>query len=315
MIRTVRELKGTEEITMTERMISSDAITRRYLDSILVEVRHLDAVLADTSVELYGRKFGTPVMTGALSHLNKFCDITSGEDGMLRMARGAKMADAVCFTGMGGTDELAAMIDTGAAVVKIIKTYRDRDMIYARIRCAEEKGALAVGIDIDHAFNRESGYDIVDGQEMRPMSSPELGELVRSTRLPFVVKGVLSVQDTVKCVQAGVQGIVVSHHNGRLDCSVPPLMALPEILKAADGAFPVFVDCSLQSGLDVFRCLALGAKACCVGCPIMKPLKERGAEGVRDTLLGITEDLRYTMGMTCSKDLRHIDPSVLHFAG
>ncbi|MBR3098203.1 MAG: alpha-hydroxy-acid oxidizing protein [Clostridia bacterium] len=295
-----------------ERLTSSDAITRQYLDSLLVEVRHLDAVKADTGMELYGKKFSTPVMTAALSHLNKFCGIESGENGMVRMARGAFLMNAVCFTGMGSTDELAAMIDTGASVVKIIKTYRDREKITSRIRHAEEHGALAVGLDIDHAFNRQTGYDVVEGEEMRPMTTAELEELCRSTKLPLVVKGVLSVQDAVKCVQAGAGGIVVSHHNGRIDCAMPPLAMLPEILKAVDGAFPVFVDCSLQSGLDVFRCLALGAKACCVGRPIMKPLKEQGAEGVRDVLSGITEDLRYTMGMTCCRDLKHIDGSVLH---
>lgn len=296
-----------------ERMTSSDQITRDYLDRWLFEVRHIDSVLADTGTYLFSRHFSAPVTTAALSHLNKFCQLAEGRDGMAMMAEGARMADAVCFAGMGTPDELARMTDTGASVIKIIKTYRDRDQIYERIRHAEQHGALAVGIDIDHAFNPGLGYDSVEGSDIRPVTLDEIKQLVSSTHLPFIVKGVLSVPDAVKCVQAGVQGMVISHHNGRLNPSVPPLYMLPEIRKAVGNQLPLFVDCSLQDGKDVFRCIALGANACCIGRPIMTPLKEKGAEGVRDTLNTIAKDLRYVMSMTGKKDIAHISADVLHF--
>jgi len=208
------------------RSVSSDAITRAYIDSLLVEMRHLDSVRPSTKLELYGKTFETPVMTGALSHLNN-----TRPDGMAEMARGASAAGAVVWSGMGPKEELEAMVATGASVIKIIKTYADRDMIKDKIRHAEQCGALAVGLDIDHAFERRNGYDCIDGMPMYPLSSAELAELVSSTSLPFVIKGVLSRQDARKCLEAGVQGMVISHHNGRLDCAVPPLMILPEILE------------------------------------------------------------------------------------
>ncbi|MBQ8654071.1 MAG: alpha-hydroxy-acid oxidizing protein [Clostridia bacterium] len=288
------------------RTNSSDLITRAYLDSLLVEMRHLDAVIPSTELQLFGKTFATPVMTGALSHLNK-----SWPDGMTEWARGAAQAGAVAWSGMGPREELERMVDTGASVIKIIKTYADRESIYDKIRHAESCGALAVGLDIDHAFNRRLGYDEIDGMAMYPLSQAELTDMVRSTKLPFVIKGVLSRQDARKCVEAGVKGMVVSHHNGRLECAVPPLMILPEILEEAAGQAEVFVDCSLESGMDVFKALALGASAVSVGRPLLHRLKEKGAEGVKEEIERITADLRYSMAMTCSHDIRSIDRSVV----
>jgi len=291
---------------MERRTVSSDAITRSYLDSLLVEMRHLDAVMPSTKLTLYGKTFETPVMTGALSHLHN-----QYPDGMAEMAKGAHRAGAVVWSGMGAKEELEGMTACGAQVIKIIKPYADRQSIYDRIRHAEEQGCLAVGIDIDHAFDRRHGYDVIEDMPMYPLSTKELREYVGFTRLPFVIKGVLSRQDARKCLDSGVQGMVISHHNGRLDCAVPPLMILPEILEETENKVPLFVDCSVQTGLDVFKALALGATACSVGRPLMARLREKGAEGVREGIEEITKDLRYTMAMTCSSDIAHIDRSVV----
>lgn len=287
---------------------SSDAITRAFLDSLLLEVRHLDSELADTGLELFGRHFDTPVMTGALSHL-----FNVREDGMAEMARGAKAANAVMWCGMGSMEELDGMTATGASVIKIVKPYADREDVARRIRHAYDCGCMAVGIDIDHAFScGRRAYDEIEGMEMRPMTSAELADLVKESKLPFVIKGVLSRQDARKCADAGVSGIVVSHHNGRLGYSAPPLMVLPEIMAEVGGSMKVFVDCSLQSGIDVFKALALGATAVSVGRPLMESLRKGGAEAVAKHIGDITEELAYTMAMTCSPDIAHIDPSVVH---
>ena len=294
---------------MERKSISSDVITRAYIDSLLVEVRHLDAVMPSTEMTLFGKTFATPVATAALSHMgNQY------PDGMAAMADGANQAGALCFSGMGPQEELERMVATGAQVIKIIKPYADRDSVYAKIRHAEEIGCLAVGIDTDHAFDRRHGYDCIEGMEMFPLSSAELKDMVASTKLPFFIKGVLSRKEARKCLDCGVKGMVVSHHNGRIECAVPPLMVLPEIAEEAAGQAALFVDCAIQSGLDVFKCLALGATGACVGRPLMQPLREKGPEGVRETIAAITNDLRYTMAMTASADVRSIDPGVVRLA-
>lgn len=294
---------------MERKSISSDVITRAYIDSLLVEVRHLDAVMPSTEMTLFGKTFATPVATAALSHMgNQY------PDGMAAMADGANQAGALCFSGMGPQDELERMVATGAQVIKIIKPYADRDSVYAKIRHAEEIGCLAVGIDTDHAFDRRHGYDCIEGMEMFPLFSAELKDMVASTKLPFFIKGVLSRKEARKCLDCGVKGMVVSHHNGRIETAVPPLMVLPEIAEEVNGEAALFVDCAIQSGLDVLKCLALGATGACVGRPLMQPLREKGPEGVRDTIAAITNDLRYSMAMTASPDVKSVDPTIVRLA-
>ena len=294
---------------MERKSISSDVITRAYIDSLLVEVRHLDAVMPSTEMTLFGKTFATPVATAALSHMgNQY------PDGMAAMADGANQAGALCFSGMGPQEELERMVATGAQVIKIIKPYADRDSVYAKIRHAEEIGCLAVGIDTDHAFDRRHGYDCIEGMEMFPLSSAELKDMVASTKLPFFIKGVLSRKEARKCLDCGVKGMVVSHHNGRIETAVPPLMVLPEIAEEVNGEAALFVDCAIQSGLDVLKCLALGATGACVGRPLMQPLREKGPEGVRETIAAITNDLRYSMAMTASPDVKSVDPTIVRLA-
>ena len=284
----------------------SDQITRDYLDSLLVEMRHIDSVIPSTKFELYGEVFDTPVMMAALSHLNNVC-----ENGMVEMARGAHAANAVNWAGMGDEAEIAAITATGAKTINIIKPYADNDYILKRIEHAEQCGVLAVGMDVDHAFSGDGQYDIVLGEKMKSKSLDELKEFIKSTRLPFIIKGVLSEQDAYKALEAGAKGIVVSHHHGIISYAVPPLYILPKIAKIIDEQIPIFVDCGIVSGMDVFKALALGADAVCVGRAIMEPLKKNGAEGVKNQVIKMTEELAGVMARTCSCDLKHIDSSVI----
>lgn len=285
---------------------NSDQITRDYFDSLLVEMRHLDGQKPDTAFELYGEKFRTPIMMAALSHLNNVCD-----DGMVEMAKGAALAGAVNWAGMGDEEELERITATGAKTIKIIKPYADNDLILKKIAHAKRCGVLAVGMDIDHAFNGKGEYDKVLGYDMMPKSHEEIRRFVEATDLPFVVKGVLSTRDAYKCLQAGVKGIVVSHHHGIMDYAVPPLRILPEIVKVVNGQIPVFVDCGIASGMDVFKALALGATAVSAGRVIMQPLGRSGAQGVKEQVEQMNEELKGVMARTGSKDLKHIDPSVI----
>lgn len=288
------------------KMKDSNQITREYFDRILLEMRHIDGVKPDTGVELFGEKFTMPIATAALSHLNGTC-----EQGMAKMAEGAALAGALCFSGMGEREELADMCRTGARVIKIIKPHGDNAVVFEKIRQAEEDGAFGVGMDIDHAFNGQGEYDTVCGLPMKPKSMEELQSFVQATRLPFVVKGVLSTMDARKALSVGAAGIIVSHHHGIMDYAVPPLMILPEIVKVIGGRIPIFVDCGVESGMDVFKALALGADAVCVGRAIMAPLKEKGAEGVKDSFLRMNSELKGVMARTGFANVEAIDDSVI----
>ena len=284
----------------------SNQITRDYFDSLLIELRHFDAVLPDTSLELFGERFATPVMTAALSHMDKY-----HENGMAEIAKGAVAANAVMWAGMGSDEELKRITDTGAKTIKIIKPDRDNDIILHNIAHAEKCGCIAVGIDLDHAYNWKGEYDVVEGEHMSGKTSEEIASFVKATKLPFIIKGVLSTQDAIKCVRVGVKGIVVSHHHGIIDFAVPPLMILPDIVNVVDGQMKIFVDCSVESGMDVFKCIALGAHAASVGRAIMKPLEKDGAAGVEATIRWMTEQVAAAMARTCSHNLADIEASLI----
>jgi isopentenyl diphosphate isomerase/L-lactate dehydrogenase-like FMN-dependent dehydrogenase len=284
----------------------ANQITREYFDSLLVEMRHLDAVIPSTSFELYGEKFSTPIMTAALSHLDNCCP-----NGTVEMAKGALAANAVMWTGMGDEAELESITATGVKTIKIIKPYADNNIIFKKIEHAEKCGVLAVGMDIDHSFNGRGQYDNVLGSPMTAKTLEEIKSFVKATKLLFVIKGVLSEQDADKCLEAGVKGIVVSHHHGILDFAIPPLMVLPKIAKLINKNIPIFVDCGVASGMDVFKALALGATAVCAGRVLMNVLINNGADGVQKKITDMTEELAGAMARTCSADVRHIDSDVI----
>lgn len=285
----------------------SNIITRDYFDSILLESRYIDADLPDISFELFGESFSTPIMTAALSHLHKICD-----NAMTEIAVGAKNAGAVHWVGMGEPEEMEAIFATGARTIRIIKPHADNNDVLWRIEHAVSHGAFAVGIDIDHAFAWNGGYDNVLGLPMKPKTLDEIKMFVNAAKVPFIIKGVLSVSDALKCVEAGVSGIVVSHHHGIMNYAIPPLQILPDIVKAVDGRMKIIVDCGIESGMDVFKALALGADCVCVGRNLMDPLKN-GAAGVTERINQLNTELSTVMARTGFKKLSEIDSSVIHY--
>ncbi len=289
----------------------SNQITREYFDSLLLEMRHIDNVKPSAETIIFGKKYSTPIMTAALSHLDKFCP----NQGTLPMVNGAKAADAVFWTGMGSKEELEDIIATGIDTVKIIKPYADIDMIYEKIEHAEKHGALAIGMDLDHSFNGSGDYDVVHKHIMEPKGMKELKNYISATKLPFIVKGVLSVTDAKKCVDMGAKGIVVSHHHGILNYCVPPLMVLPDIAAAVKGEISIFVDCGIINGYDVFKALALGADAVCAGRVLMDSLKIDGEKGVELKIKSMTNELLGIMARTGFGTPADINSDVIHYYG
>ena len=277
-------------------------IARMYMDSLLVESRIVGAVYPDTTFRFLGETFAMPVMTAALSHLD-----------LVSMAEGAKQAGAPVSIGMGVNEEMGKVLATGAKVMKIIKPYADEKEIMSRLEFAEANGAAAVGMDVEHAVNVDDAENsIVVGRQMKQPTLEELEKYIRATRLPFFIKGALSAQDALRCRDLGAAGLVLSHHNGLMRYAVPPVMILPEIRKAVGHDLILIADGGIESGFDAFKALARGADAVTVGKALMGPLKEKGAEGVRDTLKKIAGQLQAMMIRTGTKDLKHMDPSVIH---
>ncbi|MBW7571876.1 alpha-hydroxy acid oxidase [Caproiciproducens faecalis] len=282
-------------------------LNREYIDSLAIETRLIDAVEAATEMKLFGGTFSTPVMVAALGGLNGVYP-----NSMVEIAKGAAAANTVMWVGTGDEAELKAIIGTGAKTIKVVQPYKDTDLIYEKIHQAEKNGAFAVGMDIDYFFGGEIGDSRVMSNILGPRTLNEIKKFVQATKLPFILKGVLSVQDAQKALDIGAGAIVVSNHGGSvLDYAVPPLKALPKIAKIIDKKIPIIVDSGITRGTDVFKALALGATGVLVGRTVVAGLACEGMEGVRKILEGTNEELRRTLSLTGCQNINDIEPSLI----
>ncbi|HEX6040795.1 alpha-hydroxy-acid oxidizing protein, partial [Longimicrobium sp.] len=127
------------------------------------------------------------------------------------------------------------------------------------------------------------------------------------TKLPIVLKGILHPDDARQAVDAGMDGIIVSNHGGRqVDGAIATLDALPPIIQAVDGRIPVLMDSGVRSGADVFKAIALGARAVCIGRPYVYGLALAGAEGVAEVIRNLLADFELTMGLAGCRSLAEI---------
>lgn len=281
--------------------------TRNYLDSLFFTPCFIDTGEADTSLSLFGKKFKTPVFCSAISKFPFMSDNWPTEVGT-----GVAKAGSFMMIGLGGSDELQQAIDSGAPVIKIIKPYRHTELIYEKVRDAETRGCVAVGMDIDHALGRLRG-DRVDGTEMRgPQTSNELRKIISSTQLPFIVKGILNVQDAQKAVDIGAAAVLVSNHavNSFL-FGLPSPIALPAITESVGKKLIVMVDSGFKTGNDALKGLALGARAVGYGNSIVMALMADGATGVEVLINQITAELRRSMVATNCAHLTDINKSII----
>lgn len=233
---------------------------------------------------------------------------------MVEVAKGAKVAGSVMWVGIGNDTELKSIIETGAKTIKIIKPYKDNNLIFDKIAQAEKDGAFAIGMDIIFSFGGKIDDSLLRADLMGPKTLSEIKSFVQATKLPFILKGILSEQDAEKALEAGAAAIVVSSHGGSvLDYAVPTLKILPRIAKVIGGKIPILVDSGITRGTDVFKALALGANGVLIGRSVMAGLAADGAEGVEKIINGTNEELKCTMSLTGSPKVQEIDPKLIWF--
>ncbi|XP_065907412.1 2-Hydroxyacid oxidase 1-like isoform X2 [Dysidea avara] len=119
------------------------------------------------------------------------------------------------------------------------------------------------------------------------------------TKLPVIVKGILTGEDAKLAVQHGVDGIIVSNHGGRqLDGVLATIDVLGEVVEAVEGRVEVYVDGGVRQGTDVLKALALGAKAVFIGRPVLWGLAYQGQTGVEEVLRIIKEEFKLAMALS-----------------
>ncbi len=174
--------------------------------------------------------------------------------------------------------------------------------------------ANLAGMPVTPAFHAIPGTSPLFGSDM-VNSLPtwdDIAWLVSSTRLPVLVKGVMNPFDAQDAVRAGVAGIIVSNHGGRvLDTQPATVEVLPAVAQSVDGRVPILVDGGIRRGTDIVKALALGASAVMIGLPIIHGLAAAGAPGVAHVLHILRTELEMAMMLCGCKTLGEITRDVI----
>jgi lactate 2-monooxygenase len=127
-----------------------------------------------------------------------------------------------------------------------------------------------------------------------------------------VLKGILHPDDAARAVAEGIDGVIVSNHGGRqVDGAIATLDALPAVVEAIDGRIPVLLDSGVRGGADVFKALALGARAVLIGRPYVYGLAIAGRAGVREVIENLAADFDLTMGLAGRRSVSEIGPDAV----
>jgi len=270
----------------------------------------------DLSFDFFGVKLAMPVMGASVAGVNSFGGeaVMSELDFCRAVVSGCKDAGSLGFRGdsFNYTPEhpwgVEAIAEAGGRGVPIFKP-RSQDALKALIAGAEEAGAAAVGVDVDgygsYAMNAHR-------MPVFRKTAADLAELISGTALPFVVKGVMGVEDAEAALEAGAGAIVVSNHGGRvLDHTPGTAQVLPAVAAAVKGRAMVVADGGVRTGYDVLKMLALGADAVLVGRDLVRAAVGGGREAVAAQMRLLAADLAKAMKMTGVASLDEITADIL----
>lgn len=267
----------------------------------------------DIKASFLGREVSLPVFCTSMSgvKISMGGGLTELEFAQA-VIQGCKQAGTIGFFGDGAeTFEdrpgLQAIREAGGWGVQILKP-REQKVLLRLIQEAEKAGAIAVGVDVDGAGSVPMA---MKGQPVFRKSAAELKELVQSTPLPFIIKGVTSEEDVQLALETGCRVVSISNHGGRvLDHMVGIADLLPRLVPLLKGKVIITADGGVRTGFDVLKMLALGADFVMLGREMIRAAIGGGAEGVRLELEFLRQDLRKAMIMTSCNSLKEISARI-----
>lgn len=252
-------------------------------------------------------------------------------DGELATARAVKAAGLAMILSMNSSTTVEDVAAQGVDFMMQLYVSRDREHMRGIIERAENAGARALVLTVDHAGMpvrlRELRRPLVVPPEVkfvhlaedptkrglnRDLTWTDVGWLRSISSLPVVLKGVLHPEDARIAVENGVDGLIVSNHGGRqLESVVSAYDMIESILEVVDGRTEVLVDGGIRSGTDVLKAAALGARAAMIGRPIWWGLATAGQAGVSRVLEIIRRDLDAAMRLCGVRDVASIPPNLI----
>ena len=313
---------ATDEITLRR--------TRAVLDSIIMKPRMLvDISERDLSTTVLGQEISFPVMMDPAGNHS-----AAHPDAELATARAAGAAGTLMVLSAQASRTLEEVAAAATGPIWFQQYFfKDRGMTLEMARRAEEAGYTGLCLTVDakikpkrernirndykgppspnyaadlniEGSNWSFGLDAPTGaNDIRDPAATwdDLEWLAANTNLPLVVKGIMVAEDGRQSAEHGAKAVIVSNHGTRyLDTTFATIEVLPEVVDAVDGKIEVYMDGGIRRGSDVFKALALGARAVLIGRPLFWGLAVDGENGVRSVLDMLRDELDATMGM-CGK--------------
>lgn len=271
----------------------------------------------DTSTVLFGHKISLPAMAAPMAGVGfNFGHKIAEADFFEAIVGGCVDAGTLGAIGDGSSDPK----DEVQARFEIIGRYRGRAIAGIKprqqasfleiVKMAEAQNTAMITIDIDSAGRYGLARDPKTAVSTKTVA--ELRQLVRSTKIPFLIKGIMCPEDAVLAAEAGAAGIVVSNHGGRVLDGTPGTAAvLPAIAKKVGGKMTILVDGCVSYGVDVLRYLALGANGVLVGRHLVRAAFGGGRNGVQLFMENMRKELEAAMVMVGAANIRAINHTFL----
>lgn len=323
-----------DEITLREN--------RAAFERTFLRPRYLvDVSKRDLSTTVLGTKIPFPLLLSPAGYHS-----LSHPDGECETARAASAAGIVMMLSTVSTrtmEDVAAAATAAAPLWYQLYMMEDMDVNVWLIHRAERNGYRALVLTVDASFlgNRERdrrnqfSFDAVDVQNLLTrtddapalvLNSTHYGQikwkqdlswrdvewLRQQTKLPIIVKGLLTAEDAQLAADHGAAGIVVSNHGGRqLDGAPATLDVLPEIVAAVGDRVEIYLDGGVRRGSDIVKAVALGARAVCIGRPYIWGLAADGTRGVARVIEILRSEFDLAMALTGKTSISQLDQSVI----
>jgi 4-hydroxymandelate oxidase len=296
-----------------------------------------DVSNVDTGVTLLGHAVATPILVAPTGRHKLF-----HAEGERATARGAAAADAAYVLANNSNVTIEDVAAERRAAPQWFQLYYwpNRSEVEAVIDRVAAAGFTALVLTVDAPVGgwspraareqHEPSPDILNinmpgspmartfyhpdfaGKVLYPATWRELEWLVKRSPIAVIVKGVLRGDDAARCVECGARAIMVSNHGGRhLDTTVTTAAVIGEVASAISGKAEVYVDGGIRRGTDIFKALALGARAVMIGRPVLWGLTMQGSDGVRDVLEHLRVELVRAMQLTGTAKLKDITSDFL----
>ncbi len=256
----------------------------------------------DTDFKWFGHDMSMPIFIAPLAGIkNNYGADMSEYTYNLEAAKGAKLAKIMAFCGDGKdvdtlfVEPFKAMTSVDDRAIITMKPWT-KEGVDLRLELIKDQSYACLAMDIDSA-----GLPLLRNSEIpvENKSVDSLRYIKEKINKPFIIKGIMNVEQAAKAVEAGCDAIVVSNHGGRVcDETLATIEVLPDIAKACQGKVKVLVDGGIRSGYDIFKCLALGADAVLIGRPMGLAIIGGKAEGVKAYVDKLRDELKSVMVMT-----------------